>query len=359
MHCTDPRGLAEAATPSIATTTLSFDHPDARPISEQDLAFLARWRCGQTQGASVHASSDSSVCSPAHVLRVWRDTKARYHVYRCVQSLSFLSPRLTRHNAYPMLLAYLTSPGATGGFLDVGCCFGQDTRAVILDGVAPDRCVVGDIHPGYWNAGLRLFGDVPLGSDACLTVGDGEADVAAGGGVSTVRTAFGDWAAPFPVPTVDAGIPDVAAPFLKSLDGAACQYVLHVLSREGVSCLLRRVAACGRPGCVLVGACVGARLPGEWALRPDGGAPRWLHSAESLQGELEAAGWVDVVVSEGAHGEGGGGGGGAIGGGGGTGGQGGAGEGDVGEVGPAIPVTVAALVDKVQLELRARLPVRP
>ena len=102
------------------------------------------------------------------------------------------------------------------------------------------------------------------------------------------------------------------------------------------------------------------------AATPPHTAQRELHSAESLQGELEAAGWVDVVVSEGAHGEGGGGGGGAInqwwcnrwrc-----TGGLGGAhgGGGDSGEVGPAIPVTVAALVDKVQLELRARLPVRP
>jgi hypothetical protein len=47
---------------------------------------------------------------------------------------------------------------------------------------------------------------------------------------------------------------------------------------------------------MLLGACVGSATAGEWALTPDGTAPRWLHSAASLAQLRRDTGWCDVAV---------------------------------------------------------------
>lgn len=72
--------------------------------------------------------------------------------------------------------------------------------------------------------------------------------------------------------------------------------MLHVLSRAQSSSLLARLSRCARAGTILVGAAVG-RLGDatEWALTPDGSAPRWLHSPETLRTELVASGWTEAV----------------------------------------------------------------
>ena len=210
-----------------------------------------------------------------HVLAVWRDIKAEAHVYRCVQALAFLTPRAPRHPAYAPLLERGRAAAAAGehfAVADVGCCFGQDTRALIADGLPPSCCVAADLHDTYWRAGLRLFGDVDCPSR-----------------LAGVRCAFGNWAAPADATS------DPAAGLARSLDGCICMFVLHVLSREQCMNLLARLARCAKPGAVLLGAAVGAREAGEWARTPDCSAPRWLHSEATLADALRASGWDGTV----------------------------------------------------------------
>jgi SAM-dependent methyltransferase len=283
---------AGAAAPPVALpelpglpANLNFDAPDAPELSDADLSFLLRWRALSAAAAATSpsdataAAAEDAAALRQHVLAVWRDIKATAHVYRCVQALSFLTPRAPRHPGWGALLSsHAAAAAASAPFLvaDVGCAFGQDTRALIAAGVPPACCVASDVHDAYWRAGLRLFGD-------------DDSTARASGLLAAVRPAFGDWAAP-----LDAA-DDVAAGLEGALDGALLMFVLHVLSREQCDRLLARLARCAKPGGVLLGAAVGAATAGEWALTPDGAAPRWLHSEASLAEALAAAGWDGAV----------------------------------------------------------------
>ena len=249
---------------------LSFDAVSPPPLPPSSLAFLLRWR-------GLPAAPDEAALDALRqeVLAAWRAVKAEAHVYRCVQQLSFLTPRARTHPRYAALLARLAAAGDRAGcsadVADVGAAFGQEARALVMDGVSPSRLLVADVSDAYWRAGVRIFD----GGDAAR--------------MRQAATRWGDWAA-----SADGGASDIAAGL--SLRGILCYYVLHVLSREQSAGLLRRLRRAAAPGCMLLGACVGSATAGEWALTPDGTAPRWLHSAESLTQLLRDAGWCDVAV---------------------------------------------------------------
>ena len=247
---------------------LSFDAASPPPLPPSSLAFLLRWR-----GLPAAPDDASLDALRAEVLAAWRAVKAEAHVYRCVQQLSFLTPRAPHHPHYAALLARLAAdgPDRRADVADVGAAFGQEARALVADGVPPSRLLVADVSDAYWRAGVRIFDG-----------GDAER-------MAHAATRWGDWAA-----SDDGGAADIASGL--SLSGVLCYYVLHVLSRQQSAGLLRRLRRAAAPGCVLLGACVGAATAGEWALTPDGSAPRWLHSAESLTHLLSDAGWGDVSV---------------------------------------------------------------
>jgi hypothetical protein len=252
---------------------LSFDAPTPPPLPASSLAFLLRWR-----GLPPSPSEAVLDALRTDVLAAWRDVKTRAHVYRCVQELAFLTPRVPRHPAYAALLAHLAAAreaGAPADVADVGAAFGQEARALVADGVPASSCVVADICDVYWRAGVAVF-------DA----GD-ETRMAA------ARTRWGDWAAPLTTQSGDAG--DIAAGL--SLAGVLCFFVLHVLTRQQGAQLLARLRRAAAPGALLLGACVGAAVAGDWALTPDGAAPRWLHSPASLADALRDAGWCHVTVT--------------------------------------------------------------
>jgi SAM-dependent methyltransferase len=248
----------------------------APPLEALDLTFLRRWR-------GAKAGNDAELRE--HVLAVRRDAMASAHAYRCVAGAMFLSPRAPRHPRYADLLACASSGGVLA---DVGCAFGQETRALIADGVPATQLVAADVTDAYWRLGERLFGDAAEGSAAHST--------------RAVRTSFADWAAPLPEES-GAACPLVDA-FAGAFAGVLSMLVLHVLSQRQVERLLARLARCAAPGALLVGACVGVTAaPGEWSPTPDGsGARRWLHTAASLPDALRAAGWsVDASVQQMKH----------------------------------------------------------
>lgn len=250
---------------------LSFDAPTPPPLPASSLAFLLRWR-GLPPSPS-EAALDALRCD---VLAAWRDVKTRAHVYRCVQELAFLTPRTPRHPSYGALLAHLLAArqaGAPADVADVGAAFGQEARALVADGVPASSLVVADTSDVYWRAGLAVF------------------DAGDAARMAAARTRWGDWAAPLSGDEAD----DIAAGL--RLGGVLCFFVLHVLTRQQGAALLSRLRRAAAPGALLLGACVGAAAAGDWALTPDGAAPRWLHSAASLADALREAGWCHVTVT--------------------------------------------------------------
>jgi len=98
-----------------------------------------------------------------HVQKVKEDLAAKIHVYGCIDKNMFLMPRIQKHvPAYEKLLEscqanYKSNTPFT--VADIGCCFGTDTRKLILDGVHPDDIYSIDVTDGYWEFGKELFGD--------------------------------------------------------------------------------------------------------------------------------------------------------------------------------------------------------
>jgi SAM-dependent methyltransferase len=78
-----------------------------------------------------------------------------------------------------------------GSFLDLGCGFGQDLRALVADGVPSQQCYAADLRREFWDLGYELFYDketlksewiqtdvlAPLDSQAGLQQLKGKVDV--------------------------------------------------------------------------------------------------------------------------------------------------------------------------------------
>ena len=282
-----------------SSPTLNFDCDEEPVITDEQLIFFASW-------TGVEEKDQLSQLRE-RVLLAWRRVKSETHVFRCVQRFGFLKPRSSSHPSIGLLLARLAEDTTTivG---DLGCCFGQDIRSLLLSGVPPSRLLAIDLHDVYWRHGESLF------------------DAGSPLSVSGVATCFGDWAAPVvgvsspspsPSPSSSVILPpfpvaaaaalelsvtssDVASPYAGRLAGCLSMFVLHTLSFPQSVAMLSRVWSCLAPGGVLVGACVGCGIREgiEWRLTPDGSAARFLHSTDTLGKLLRELGYDDVLVEE-------------------------------------------------------------
>ncbi|BDA47220.1 probableBRG0 Methyltransferase adrK [Coccomyxa sp. Obi] len=231
---------------------------EPRNLSDDDLSLLSQYT-GEKDLEKLRA----------HVLTIWRNVKSKLWVYACVQRLMFLHPRITGHEFYAQALDTIKS-APDSIFLDIGCCFGQDTRQLILDGVPAQSVTATDITPDYWEFGKYLFMD---------------RDTLA------VQSAFGSFTDPeFTAATGPLGHLSGRVAF------AWAGAVLHVLSAEDVRAFATHVHAVLAPGGVWFGTCVGSEPPGDWAPTPNGKGRRYLHSPSSLQSLLEHIGFSQVEV---------------------------------------------------------------
>lgn len=249
-----------------------------------------------------------------HVHNVWSEARAKYHVYRCIQSFMFLQPRTPTHPKYAEIVAALAKPSARSsgcdiGILDIGCCFGTDVRRFLYDGVPADLIVASDLHSGYWNLGKLLFQDEER--------------------ISNLRTDFGDWAAVSDdiqsKPSLSSTATSSASPSTpRTIDvsryESRAQYisamaVLHVFSRSQCEAFVKNVfkALASGVGATLFGTCCGRPTAEEWAAGRDdndssdskseadkttpSSTLRYLHSPDSLKSLFESVGFVDVVLT--------------------------------------------------------------
>uniref|UniRef100_A0A8H8CLX6 Methyltransferase domain-containing protein n=1 Tax=Psilocybe cubensis TaxID=181762 RepID=A0A8H8CLX6_PSICU len=57
-------------------------------------------------------------------------------------------------------------------FLDIGCCFGNDTRKVAVDGWPAENIVASDLRGEFWDCGHELFKSTPESFPATFIAGD-------------------------------------------------------------------------------------------------------------------------------------------------------------------------------------------
>lgn len=138
-----------AAAWAAAGPSGSYAADDVTPprlLTDADFAFLREWRgegVARLCELRAHALARRAralpppppifLTPPSPPQAIWADVRRRAYEYRCVATLAFLAPSARRHPRYGDLL----NAAAPGGLLlDVGCAFGTDTRALILDGSA-------------------------------------------------------------------------------------------------------------------------------------------------------------------------------------------------------------------------------
>jgi hypothetical protein len=267
----------------IVTDNLNYDEDTVPEISSEQLSFYSHWQ--QLKDPSTGVPEPSEVIEA--IVRVWKDVKKQFHTFRCIQTMSFLSPRAYKHTAYKAILEMNTSAPDKIKIADIGCCFAQDTRQLILDGVSPSNIWDIDLLSGYWDAGTQMFRDEDHSSPIHL-----------------VNTFFGDMTLELHDETAIERILGEGVVF-EAFDFVILQAVLHTISREQSARFLSRIfkmlrgreESAGESG-ILMGTCVGSKIGKDWLLTPDKTASRYLHSPETLTEALVAIGFRNVIVSE-------------------------------------------------------------
>ena len=106
---------------------------------------------------SVSASFSSPISLNIYQQSIQRDRAFQVFPYACIGQLRFLNLSLRAHPAYPQLLERLTQGSQT--LLDLGCCFAQDLRQLVQDGVPSERLYGVDVDQKFLDLGYELFLD--------------------------------------------------------------------------------------------------------------------------------------------------------------------------------------------------------
>jgi len=236
----------------------------SREIDDKSLSFLSEY----TKNPNLAQLRE-------HVLKVKENLAASFHVYRCIDRNMFLFPRILRHTTYEQAKATWQSHyqrSVPFKIADVGCCFGTDTRQLLHDGVHPQDIYAIDVHDGYWEFGLQLFGD----KDALK-----------------VNTLFTDVS----VPDFGEKHSDLNNKFNYVYTGA----VLHVFAKDEAEQFVRNIYNMLVYGGTYFGSAGVAVEPTQTTVpTPKKDKHRYLHSPESVEALLKEVGFVNVkvVVSE-------------------------------------------------------------
>ena len=250
---------------------LHFNSDETPTITEEQLNFYIKW----TQSENLHVDDIKK-----HIIDTWIIVKSKFHTYGCIQAMSYLNPRVKELSTYNKIIQHYEMEKSIK-VADIGCCFGQDTRQLILDGIPSNSIYSIDFHDGYWNAGIMLFQDKSEGP------------------LSQVNTSFHDMTLPLnDKDSIESYHPQG---FMETFDFIILQAVLHTISLPQQEALLYRahkmLKSNNNQG-VIMGVTVGSDQCGEWYLTPDGSNRRYLHSATSLKDLFHRTGFSNVQIIE-------------------------------------------------------------
>lgn len=96
----------------------------------------------------------------AHVANV-REKALSIRPYPCIGQWRFVDLSISQQPAYTKVLSMLkeSEDGSRKKLLDLGCCFAQDIRKLIYDGVPADSLYACDLEPEFLELGYDLFAD--------------------------------------------------------------------------------------------------------------------------------------------------------------------------------------------------------
>lgn len=186
-----------------------------------------------------------------------RDKAFALHPWPCIGQLRFLRFSLSSYPAYPWIVKRLQSD-RHAKLLDLGCCFGQDLRKAVADGVRSEQLVGLDKFAELNQLGYELFRDRDK-----LSLQFHERDI---------MDDAADW-----------GSLESQFSFVHMTS------FLHIWNWEGQLKAAKRVAKLTRPGSIIVGSGLGSREGGEFPYL-DGDGTNFRQSEETFQQLWEEAG---------------------------------------------------------------------
>ncbi|EMC91143.1 hypothetical protein BAUCODRAFT_80619 [Baudoinia panamericana UAMH 10762] len=116
---------------------------------------------GDLQPAALEVLQRYSNIPPDHVrehVHAIRDKAWAIWPYPCIGGFRFLDLNLPTMPQYPEILSRLHPPN-NHTLLDLGCCFGQELRRLILDGAPATHLHGCDLRPEFLELGYDLFLD--------------------------------------------------------------------------------------------------------------------------------------------------------------------------------------------------------
>lgn len=269
----------ERGSSKTVSTTGNFNVTDVAPdLTEEQLEFYRQWT----------GSLDREF-----ILKQWRVVKAKFHTYCCIQSMSYLNPRSSQLQLFRTIIEKSKELGGTIKIADVGCCFGQDVRNLIMSGISASSIYAIDLHDGYWKAGIELFKDEQLttsnSNDCCVSKSR----------LDGVNKCFFDMS--LPIGDI-AAIESIYSDSSNSFDFVLMVAVLHTMSKDQQVQSLKRVHhLLKKSSGIVTGNCAGSKQCGPWLLTPDGSNSRFLNSVQSLEETLRLTGFENIKVEERAH----------------------------------------------------------
>lgn len=69
----------------------------------------------------------------------------------------FVTPNIKLMSSYASIVARAQMKGTT--VLDMGCCFGQNLRALAVEGISTENMYATDLRSEFWELGFQLFRD--------------------------------------------------------------------------------------------------------------------------------------------------------------------------------------------------------
>lgn len=258
----------------MATSTLNFKDLPVPEVKENDLIFISKWIGNRL----------SQVDLLNHVKTIHSEVLASEHVYRCICEMQYLSPRASDFApvSYQKVIELSKTHGKDFRVIDIGCCFGQETRGLIMDGIPPECIVATDVHDYYWKMGNKLFMD-----DSIISNNQNSLSAAA------VQTIFGD----FTTPLTGNEATDISGHMEGKFHAILCFAIFHVLSKEQSERMITRLFHILKSDGMIFGYAAGSmNAPREWGRTPNNTATRWLYSCESLEEMFKSKGFRNISV---------------------------------------------------------------
>jgi len=179
-------------------------------------------------------------------------------------------------------------------FLDFACCFGNDLRNAVADGVPAEQALGADLHPEFWELGHKLFRSTPESFPAHFF----PCDIFNPEHLAPAEPVYDTPAKPLPSPLSKATTLTELQGHISVIHASA---FFHLFAEEQQAACARALAPLLSPvpGSMMFGSHMGSKVPGT--RQTERGTTIFVHSPESWaklwDGEIFKKGTVKVEAT--------------------------------------------------------------